>query len=313
MRRFLIDSDTASDDAVALVMALQHPDVQVEAITIVAGNVPVDQGVQNALHTVELTGKSVPVHRGMAIPLRRPYESAQQVHGLDGLGDIGLPLYGRTPAPEHATDVILETINRYPGEITLVTLGPLTNIAMALLREPSLATLVQRCFIMGGTGQGYGNVTPVAEYNVWVDPDAARIVFASGMPITMVGWDISYKYATFGPDDSAKLRAVGTPLAEFCVDIQSALTKFAVETSGLEGFDLPDPITMAIALDPTIATLSKRLFVAIETEGDWCRGQTVVDHLGVTGREPNVDVVFEASRPRFLDMLHESVGGRVAG
>jgi purine nucleosidase len=307
VRRFLIDSDTGSDDAVALVLGLKQPDVRVEAITVVAGNVPVDQGVQNALHTVELTGVSVPVYRGMAAPLRHPYETAQHVHGSDGMGDIGLPLYGRTPAPEHATDVILETINRYPGEITLVTLGPLTNVAMALLREPELAGMVKECVIMGGTGQGYGNVTPVAEYNIWVDPDAARIVFESGMPLTMVGWDISYKYATLGPDEAARLRNIGTPLATFCTDIQAALTKFAVESSGLEGFDLPDPITMAIAIDPSIATVTKRLFVAIETDGVWSRGQTVVDHRGVTGREPNVTVVVEASRERFLEMLHQAV------
>ncbi|MCC7021780.1 MAG: nucleoside hydrolase [Thermomicrobiales bacterium] len=307
MRRFLIDTDTASDDAIALVMALRHPGVQVEAITVVAGNVPVDQGVQNALHTVEMTGNLAPVYRGMDRPLRRPYESAQHVHGADGMGDIGLPLFGREPALEHATDIIAETISRHPGEVTLVTLGPLTNVAMALLREPSLASMVQRCVIMGGTGRGYGNVTPVAEYNIWVDPDAARIVFDSGMPITMVGWDVSYTYATFGPADAERLRAIGTPLAHFCVDIQAVLTKFAIETSGLEGFDLPDPITMAIALDPAAATRTRRLFVAIETEGDWCRGQTVVDHLGVTGREPNVDVVVEASRERFLELLHQAV------
>ncbi len=307
MRRFLIDTDTASDDAVALVMALKHPDVQIEAITVVAGNVPLDQGVQNALHTVELTGVQVPVYSGLATPLFRPLETAQNVHGQDGMGDIGLLLQGRTAEPEHATDVILQTINRYPGEITLVTLGPLTNVAMALLREPAIAGMVRECVIMGGTGQGYGNVTPVAEFNIWVDPEAARIVFESGMPITMVGWDISYTYATFGPDETARLRAIGTPLATFCVDIQATLTTFAIESSGLEGFDLPDPITMAIALEPGIATATKRLFVAVETGGDWCRGQTVVDHLGITGREPNVTVVLEADRERFLALLHEAV------
>lgn len=307
MRRFFIDTDTASDDAVALVMALKHPGVQIEAITVVAGNVPLDQGVQNALHTVELTGVAVPVYSGMAAPLFRPLETAQSVHGQDGMGDINLPLSGRTPAPEHATDVLIETINRYPGEITLVTLGPLTNVAMALLREPAIAGMVRECVIMGGTGQGYGNVTPVAEFNIWVDPEAARIVFESGMPITMVGWDISYTYATFGPAEAARLRDIGTPLATFCIDIQATLTTYAIESSGLEGFDLPDPITMAIALEPGIATATKRLFVAVETGGDWCRGQTVVDHLGVTGREPNVEIVFAADRERFLALLHEAV------
>src|SRR5689334_6529842 len=188
MRRFLIDTDTASDDAVALVMALHAKDVeevQVEAITVVAGNVPLEQGVQNALYTVELCKSRVPVYQGMAAPLLRPLQTAQHVHGRDGMGEIGLPLHGRTPATGHAVDIIRETIRRHPHEITLVTLGPLTNVAMALLLEPALAGLVKECVIMGGIGEGYGNVTPVAEYNIWVDPEAAKIVYASGLPITM--------------------------------------------------------------------------------------------------------------------------------
>ncbi len=201
----------------------------------------------------------------------------------------------------------METINRYPGEITLVTLGPLTNVALALLRDPSLAGKVSNCVVMGGTGRGHGNVTPVAEYNIWVDPEAAQIVFESGMPITMVGWDVSYTYATLNEADAARLRAVGTPLAKFCVDIQAALIKFATETSGLDGFDLPDPIAMAVAIDPSIVTRPGASSSGSRPGGVWCRGQTVVDHLGVTGRTPNVDVVVEASRERFLEMLHAAV------
>lgn len=224
------------------------------------------------------------------------------------MGDIGLPLSGREPAPGHAVDVLVERINASPGELTLVTLGPLTNVALALLRDPSIAGKVRHCVMMGGTGRGPGNVTPLAEYNIWADPEAAKVVFESGMPLTMVGWDISHAYAVFGPEDSARLRGIGTSLAEFCVDIQRVLDAWAKENTRLAGFDLPDPIAMAVALDPAVATETRRLFVAVETGGAWSRGQTVVDSLGVTGREPNVEVVTEASRERFIEILHMAVG-----
>jgi purine nucleosidase len=307
--RLLIDTDTGSDDAVALVMALNHPGVAVEAVTVVAGNVSLDQGVQNALYTLELCGSDVPVFGGAHRPLVYPPVSAQDVHGLDGMGDIGLPLSGREPEPGHAVDVLVEKIKANPGELTLITLGPLTNVALALLKDGSIAGKLKNCVMMGGTGRGPGNVTPLAEYNIWADPEAAKVVFESGVPLTMVGWDISRNYAVFGPEDSARLRNVGTPLAEFCVDIQAVLDAWAKENTHLAGFDLPDPITMAVALDPAAATETRRLFVAVETGGAWSRGQTVVDHLGVTGRESNVEVVLEASRGRFLEILHAAVGG----
>jgi len=306
-RHFLIDTDTASDDAVALVMAMQHPGVQVEAITVVAGNVPMDQGVQNALYTVELCRKAVPVHRGMPAPLIQPLETAEYVHGQDGMGDIGLPIGGRVPASTDAIRVLIETIHQFAGDLTLVTLGPLTNIAVALRQDPSIAQAVSECIVMGGTGQGHGNMTPVAEYNFWVDPEAAQIVFESGMPIRMVGWDISRTYAVLDPAETAALRALDTPLARFCVDIQRCVQQFALTTTRLPGFDLPDPIAMAIALDPNVATRTHRCFVAIETVSPLCRGQSVVDHLHFMGREPNTEVVMEASREQFLRMLFDAV------
>ena len=307
MRRFLIDTDTASDDAVALVMALRHPDVHVEAITLVAGNVPVDQGLQNALYTVQLCERDTPVYRGMDRPLLRPLGTAEYVHGQDGLGDIGLPLSGRKPADGHAVDVIVDLINENPGEITLISIGPLTNLAMALLRDPSIADKVPEYFMMGGIGYGYGNVTPVAEYNIWVDPEAAKIVFDSGLPITMIGWDISRLYAVLEEEEVQQMRATGTPLANFCIDIQGALTEYAVHVSHLKNFDLPDPIAMAVALDGSVVTEEKRLHVDVETVSELCRGQTVVDHLGVNGKVPNTNVILAASRDRFLEMLFDSV------
>lgn len=306
MRKFIIDTDTASDDAVALVMALQDPDIDVRAITVVAGNVPLSQALQNALYTVELCGKDTPVYGGCAKPVLRDLETAQDVHGVDGMGDIGLPLAGRTPAKGHAVDVLRQVIRENAGDITLVTLGPLTNVALALLREPELAAQVQRCYIMGGIGAGHGNVTPSAEFNIWVDPEAAKIVFESGMKMTMVGWDISWKYATFGPDQADEIRAIGSPLAKFVVDIQATLTEYAIESSHLAGFDLPDPITMAVAIDPGIATC--RDYRVDVTTGDGLqRGITVVDVLGVTGRTPQMTVATSVDRAAFVDMLKRSL------
>src|SRR5215212_6020735 len=306
MCRLLVDTDTATDDPVALVMALRHPGVRVEAITVVAGNVPVDQGVQNALYTLELLGeRGVPVFRGAEAPLLAPLVTSQFIHGEDGMGDIGLPLHGREPHPGHAVDALLETAGRYPGEVELVTLGPLTNVAMALHKDPSFAEKVKGCVMMGGASDHLGNITPVAEFNVWVDPEAAKVVFSSGMPIKMVGLDVSRKHAVFTPEESAELRGVGTPLAEFCVDIQR------VVLDGWDGgFELADPIAMAVAFDPEVARRTERRFVAVETGGEWCRGQTVVHHHEITGvgeYEPNAEVVEEASRERFLALLYEAV------
>src|SRR3954452_24089031 len=296
MRPFVIDTDTASDDAVALLLALRHPEVDVRAITVVAGNVPVDQGVQNALYTVELSRADVPVYRGAPAPRERELHTGQAVHGDDGMGDIGLEVTGRAEADGAAAQVLVDEIARRPGEVTLVTLGPLTNVASALELEPSIAHDLAALVVMGGTSDHRGNITPVAEYNVWADPEAAKIVFASGAPLTMVGWDISRLFAVITPDDGAELRALG-PLGAFSVDIQRTLIEFCRTQTLLYGFDLPDPIAMAIAIDPSIATRVERLHVAVETWGELTRGETVVDYRG-TSPPANVEVVVEASRGR---------------
>ena len=306
MRKFIIDTDNACDDAVALVMALRQPDIDVKAITVVAGNVPVPLGVQNALYTVELCGADAPVYAGCAKPLLRDLETAQDLHGHSGLGDIGLPLQGRAPARGHAADVLRDVINANAGDITLVALGPLTNVALALLREPELAQRVSHCWIMGGIGAGHGNVTPTAEYNIWVDPEAAKIVYESGMKMTMVGWDISWKYATFDAEQADEIRRIGTALSEFVVDIQPRLTECSMTENALAEFDLPDPITMAAAIDPSIAEY-KDYRVDVTTGEGLARGITVVDVLGVSKRAPQMRVATSANRSAFVDMLKRSV------
>lgn len=302
MRRLLIDTDTASDDAVALVMALRDPQVQVEAITVVAGNVPVDQGVQNALYVVELCGSDVPVFAGLAQPMMRHLETAENVHGSDGMGDIGLELAGRVPAMGRAVDVLVETFLSAPGEIDLVTLGPLTNLAAALLRAPELVDAIGHCYVMGGTGAGTGNVTPLGEFNFWCDPEAAKVVLRSGLAVTMIGWDISVASATFDPDQASELRSIGTSYAEFAVDIQAVLNEFALSETHLPGFDLPDPIAMAVAIDPSIAETELR-YVDVEIGDGHARGHDIVDWLDVTATAPNVHVVTGVLRETFVAML----------
>ena len=286
-------------------MALRHDGTTVVAITVVAGNVPLGQAVQNALYTRDLTGSTVPVYAGRSRPLAGELQTAQDVHGRDGMGDIGLDLEGRSPEAGDAVEVLIEAIRDEPG-LTLVTLGPLTNVAEAFERAPDLPSRLGRVVLMGGAADAVGNVTPVAEFNVWADPEAARIVFRSGAPIEMVGWDISRRYATFDPGEQRGLRALG-PLGEFAVDVQATLDGWAQENTGLAGFDLPDPIAMAVALEPRVATVKRRLWVDVETQGELTRGQTVVDHLGVAGRPPATEVVLEASRERFLDLLAETL------
>jgi len=177
MRHFLIDTDTASDDAVALLMALREPSVRVGAITVVAGNCPLDIGVRNALISVELAGTyAPPVYAGMSQPLLRELVTSEHVHGQDGLGNMDLPAPASEKQSGHAVDKIIEMAHCFPGELEIITLGPLTNLAMAILKEPSLPDLIQRVYIMGGAGLGPGNITPVAEFNFYVDAEAAHLV-----------------------------------------------------------------------------------------------------------------------------------------
>ncbi len=299
----VVDTDVGTDDAVALVLALRDPRVEVVAVTAVAGNTSLPNVVQNALYTVEIAGSQVPVHPGSPRPLLRELATAAEIHGGDGLGDIGIPLRGRTPSAEPAVEALLRAAREHRGELVLVTLAPLTNVALACLADPDFASSVRRCIMMGGTGRGPGNVTPVAEFNIWVDPEAAAIVLRSGLDITMVGWDACLADATFSEDDLESLRVLGTPLARFCVGIQQVSRQRAITEGRVEGICIPDPLAMAVALEPAIITESRRLGVGVETSGDLTSGQTVVDHLGVTGRAPNCEVVFRADRRRFMEMV----------
>ena len=285
-RTILIDTDTASDDAVALIMALGSPHVQVAAITTVAGNVSVEQATRNALFTAELCNSKVPVYRGASKPLLRPLETAEWFHGADGLGDHGYAPSTRTAEAAHAVDAIIATVLANPG-IEIITLGPLTNLALALAREPRIVGSVSRCVVMGGAPCCEGNVTPAAEFNIWVDPEAARTVFLSGLPVEMIGWQLSRFDAVLNAADIKQILALNTPLAEFAIRCNSAGAAAYQLQTGEAGISLPDPIAMAVLLDPALSLSSSKHLVEVETASGITRGMTIVDRLGVAADERN--------------------------
>ncbi len=286
LRSFLIDTDTASDDAVALVMALKHPQVKVDAITVVAGNVPLKQGLINALYTVELCGCDVPVFAGADRPMLRQAVDATWFHGRDGMGDQHYPKAKIRPRKQHAVEAIVDWA-RATNDGEIITLGPLTNLALAIQRDRSIVKRIKRCVVMGGAACTEGNVTPAAEYNIWCDPEAAQIVFASGLPIEMVGWELSRGKANLDEADIAKLRRINTPLSHFVVDCNRRSIAANHEQSGEIGIPLPDPVAMAVAIDPTICSRRSSHLVQIETQSELTRGMTVVDRLNVANDPRN--------------------------
>jgi purine nucleosidase len=285
-REFLIDTDTASDDAVALIMALRAPDVRVVAITTVAGNVDVQQSTRNALYTAQLCEADVPVFAGADRPLERAYQNATWFHGRDGLGDHNYPPPRQLAGELQACDAIVEAVEAHPG-LVLVTLGPLTNLALALRKQPDIAQKVSRCVVMGGAPCCEGNVTPAAEYNIWVDPEAARIVLRGGLPVELVGWQTSRGDAVLNESDIVHIVGLGSEVARFAVECNShARYAYKVQT-GEDGISLPDPVAMSVALDSTITTQWSQHYVDVETTSELTRGTTVVDRLNVAADERN--------------------------
>src|SRR5712692_5412356 len=267
-------------------MALRAPEIRVVAITTVAGNVEVQQATRNALYTAELCGVNVPVYAGAETPLLRAHQTATSFHGRDGLGDHNYPPPRQSPRKLHAVDAIIEAIEANPG-LVLVTLAPLTNLALALAKRPGIAAKVSRCVVMGGAPCCEGNVTPAAEYNIWVDPEAARIVLRSGLPVELVGWHLSRGEAVIHEDDIASIQKLNNELARFAIECNSRAREAYKVQTGEDGISLPDPVAMSIALDPTVGTQWSAHYVDVEIHSELTRGMTVVDRLNVAADERN--------------------------
>ncbi len=299
-RSIVIDTDTASDDAIALVLAVREPLVEVRAVTVVAGNVPLDLAVRNAIITLDVCGGAdIAVHAGRREPLARRLDTAQFVHGEDGMGGAELPEPSRSATSDDAVDALLRIAADEPGRHDLVTLGPLTNVAAAMAVDPDLLTKFGHTYLMAGSPDGVGNVDALGEYNVWADPEAATAVFAAPGSKTMIGWNISRIFAVMTSDEQAALAAVGS-LGRFAIDINGDVEQYCLDT-GLAGFDLPDPIAMAVALDDSIVVESSEEWLVVGLDGP-TRGCTIPDRR--FGRpDPNVRVVWAVDEAAFKRRL----------
>src|SRR5690242_5843420 len=271
--RVIIDTDPGVDDALALLLAMRSPELKIEGITPVAGNVPLELTLPNALRMVEIAGRTdIPVAAGAKQPLTRRLVTAAYAHGENGLGGAVFPEPKLKPVAEPAAQVIRQIVRKYPGEVTLLPIGPLTNIATALNIDPEIAGMIRGIVMMGGSLSG-GNITPAAEFNVYVDPEAARIVFQSGIPITMVGLDVTRR--TSLTDEHVRvLEAAQNPVSQAAAKIARHAIDHNREQGFLVGPNMHDSLAVAAFLDPTILKW-KEYYVDVETTGELTAGQTL--------------------------------------
>jgi inosine-uridine nucleoside N-ribohydrolase len=322
-KRVIIDTDPGTDDAMAIILALNSPELKVEALTVVPGNVDGRQGLENALKIVSLAGRcDVVIAGGAQHPLNQKLITAQFWHGKNGLADVELPPSKCKADPRFGPDLIIEMIHKYPHEITLIPIGPLTNIALAVSKDPAIASLVKDIVIMGGSITG-GNVNGAAEANIYGDPEAAQIVFNAGWIVTMVGSDVGER-TLITRKYLAELQSSHGPQSDFIAKIADFyLTRS--EKSGYSGAAMYDPLAVGIALDPTLGTL-KEMHVDVETKGEFTRGETVANRMGsdennvlhgdhyeiegVVDLKPNARVCMASDAARFLNLFVSRVRGK---
>ncbi|MES2170704.1 MAG: nucleoside hydrolase [Actinomycetota bacterium] len=308
----VIDTDTAQDDCVALLVGLLDPAAELKAITMVAGNVGFERQVANAFITLSVAGRlgDVPVHLGCRRPLTREWVSAENVHG-DGVGGLSMDDSGLAPDPKHGVDALIDLAAENAGELTIVCIGPLTNIAMAAIKDPRFVRNVKALYIMGGSNNARGNITAAAEYNFYVDPEAAKAVFEAGFQITVVPWaPLTLKHAVFSREQIAEIGALDTPLSRFFERIVSTTLDFD-ESVGIAGSTHPDSLTASVLLHPELITASSRMSVQIETSSELTRGYAAMS-WGVHGLEANATVVESVDGDAFYAQLMALLATRTA-
>ncbi|MBI3328339.1 MAG: nucleoside hydrolase [Nitrospinae bacterium] len=316
-RHVIIDTDPGIDDALALVLALQSPELCVEAITTVSGNVHVDLATRNALTVLDLfpPERRPPVAKGADRPLTGPLHTAAMVHGEDGLGELwryrtadGKPRYQPESAAPVAVDAVtylLDVIRRFPGELTLITLGPLTNVAHALRHDAAGMRQLAGVVMMGGAVTVPGNVTPAAEFNIYVDPEAAQVVFTSGLPLSLIGLDVTERVRLTAELIDQHVRPLDTRLSQFIVDCTAQAIQFSQRTERPPGMAMHDPLAVGAVIDPSLVR-TMPLWVQVETKGELTAGMTVADRRPLRSdlKAPaNMNIALEVDATRFLDLF----------
>jgi purine nucleosidase len=302
-QKIIIDTDPGQDDAVAILLALASPELDVLGITAVAGNVPLDWTQKNARRVCELAGRvDMRVFAGASQPLKRPLVTAEHVHGGTGLDGPYLPEPTMPLQSQHAVDFLIEELQRLPsGTVTLCTLGALTNVALALQRAPEIAPRIQQIVLMGGGFSEGGNITPAAEFNIYVDPHAAQIVFASGVPLVVLPLDVTHQVLTTRKRMDA-IAAIGTRVARATVEMLDFFERFDVQKYGSDGGPLHDPCVIAYLLQPQLFQ-GRLCNVEIETCSELTMGMTVVDWWGVTDRPKNAMFMRSVNAEGFFSLL----------
>jgi inosine-uridine nucleoside N-ribohydrolase len=302
--KILIDCDPGHDDAIALLLALASPEVDLVGVTTVHGNQTLEKTTANALKLLEFVGRTeIPVAAGADRPIRREPFVAEYVHGESGMDGPSLPPPSSTPVASHAIDFIAETVLASDEPITLVPTGPLTNIGLFLARHPAAAARVERIVLMGGA-IGEGNVTPAAEFNVWCDPEAADRVFSSGLDVTMVGLDVTHR-AIFGPEPAAQIKEAGR-VGAMVAELLEFYGRFHRETYGWDGSPIHDAVAMAHAFRPGILE-TVQTGVRVDCGEELGRGRTNVDLRGRVGWEPNAQVAVGIDADAFISLLVERI------
>ncbi|MGJ8531216.1 MAG: nucleoside hydrolase [Alphaproteobacteria bacterium] len=306
-RSIIVDTDPGQDDALAILLALASPELEVLGFIGVAGNVPLDLTTRNIRVVCELAGRTeVPVYAGANQPMKRALVTAEHVHGSTGLDGAVLPEPSMELQSQHGVDFLVETVlNRPENSVTLCSLGPLTNLALALQKEPRIAPRIQELVMMGGGFFEGGNITPAAEFNIFVDPDAAKIVFESGIPITMFPLDCTHQALT-STARIAAFRALNSRVGDACAGWLEFFERFDEDKYGTDGGPLHDPNVIAYLLQPDIYG-ARFINVEVETESQLTLGMTVADWWQVSGKEPNVTYVRDVDADAFYQLLLERI------